>query len=409
MKVKNCRICKSPDLYRFLDLGEMPLANSFLKAEDLGKPEPSYPLDAVLCRNCGFVQIGHLVPPELMFKNYIYFSSTSDTIRKHFAEEAAEIRQEFCKEGSLVVEIGSNDGVLLKNLLGKGVRPYGVEPATNVAKVAREAGVETLNDFFSMETAKKIAAEKGKAAVIIANNVFGHVPDPHDLVGGIRELLEDTGVMLIEVPYLADFYKNLEFDTIYHEHLSYFSLKPMIHLFGLFGMVVFDVKKFPVHGGTIRIYIQKKGGPHQVETSAIGKFLELERGMGLYEPAAFDKFAARVKKLKVGLRALLTRLKSEGKLVAAYGAPAKGNTLLCYCQIGTDLVEYAVDKSPYKQGYYTPGMHIPVYGLQKMKERKPDYLLLLAWNFADEIMRQQADFAARGGKFIIPIPEPKII
>jgi len=387
----------------------MPLANSFLKEDELGKPEPAYPLDAVLCKNCGFVQIGHLVPPEIMFKNYIYFSSTSDTIRKHFAEEAQEIRQKFCQKGSLVVEIGSNDGVLLKNLLGTGVRPLGVEPATNVAAVAREAGVETLNDFFSLKTAKSIRAEKGKAAVIIANNVFGHVPDPHDLVGGVSELLEETGVMMIEVPYLADFYNKLEFDTIYHEHLSYFSLKPMMHLFGMFGMVVFDVKKFPVHGGTIRVYIQKKGGLHKVEQANINKFLELEKSMGLYEPAAYDKFAERVKRLKVDLTGLLRKLKSEGKLVAAYGAPAKGNTLLCYCGIGTELVEYAVDKSPYKQDLYTPGMHIPVYGLDKMKGRKPDYLLILAWNFADEIMRQQSDFAAAGGKFIIPIPEPRII
>ncbi|VVB98583.1 Uncharacterised protein [uncultured archaeon] len=408
-EVTRCRICQSPDLYTFLRLGPTPLANSFVRPGDEAKSEPSYPLDVCLCKNCSLVQLGYVVPPEIMFRNYIYFSSTSDTIRKHFSEEAQEVLESYAKPGELVVEIASNDGVLLKNFLGKGVRILGVEPATNIARVANDAGVETLNDFFSSKSAAEIRSEKGAASVILANNVFAHVPDLHDIVKGMGALLDSNGVIMIEFPYLADLYLKREFDTIYHEHLSYFSLKPVIHLFKSFGMEVFDAKRTPVHGGSIRIYVQKSGGRHKRNSKGLEALLKMEDEMGLYSPAAYDKFAAEVLALKKELLALLMKLKAEGKSIAAYGAPAKGNTLLNFFGIGRDVLDFAVDKSQYKQNLLTPGMHIPVYGPEMLKEKKPDYLLILAWNFADEIMRQQEGYKKAGGHFIIPIPQPRII
>ncbi|MFH1393812.1 MAG: class I SAM-dependent methyltransferase [Candidatus Micrarchaeota archaeon] len=408
-KVTNCRICYSPDLYTFLKLGPTPLANSFLKFDSGNVEEEEYPLDVCLCRNCGLVQIDFVVPPEVMFKDYIYLSSTSDTIRAHFAGLAKEVLDEFSKPDDLIVEIASNDGVLLKNMLGKGVRPLGVEPATNVAKIAEEAGVETVNEFFNSKMAEKIAAERGKAAAILANNVFGHVMDLNDFARGIGTLLADDGVVIIEVPYLVELYKRLEFDTIYHEHLSYFTIKPVMFLFEKYGMEVFNVKRFPVHGGTIRIYAQKKGGKHPINKGVLDGMIAEETSMGLYEPRAYDEFAKKVENLQKNIIALLKKLKDEGNTIACYGAPAKGNTLLNSCKIGTDLIDFAVDKSPFKQNLLTPGMHIPVYPVEKLKEQKVDYLLILAWNFADEIMRQQAEFRESGGKFIIPVPEPKIV
>ncbi|MCX6771202.1 MAG: class I SAM-dependent methyltransferase [Candidatus Micrarchaeota archaeon] len=403
-----CRICGSGKLHVFLRLGPTPLANSFIKPERIGDPEPSYPLDVCLCNECGLVQLNYVVPPEVMFKDYIYFSSTSATMRGHFAMLASEVLADFAGKGSLVVEIASNDGVLLRNMLGKDVRILGVEPATNIALKANESGVRTLNDFFNSGCARKIRASEGPAKVVIANNVLAHVPDLKDFVTGVSSLLADDGVFIAEFPYLADLYSHLEFDTIYHEHLSYFSLKPIIRLFGQSGMELFDVKKQAVHGGTLRIYAQKKGGPRKASSGKIGGMLDEEKRLGLYGNEAYDKFASDVGTLRAELLALLRGLKKGGKKIAIYGAPAKGNTLLNYCKIGADLVEYAVDRSPYKQNHYTPGTHIMVYGPEKLDESKVDYLLILAWNMADEIMAQQASFKQSGGKFILPVPRPRI-
>jgi len=408
-KVEKCRICESADLHFFLKLGPTPLANRFIRPGQEHESEPSYPLDVCLCKKCGLVQLGFVVPPEILFRDYIYFSSTSATIRSHFAGLAEEVLDKFASKNDLVVEIASNDGVLLKNMLGKGVRPLGVEPATNIAKVANEAGVETLNDFFNSQTAGKILTGRGAAKVIIANNVFAHIPDLNDCVMGMELLLCKDGAVIIEFPQLYDLYRNLEFDTVYHEHLSYFSIKPLIYLFSKFGMELFDAKRFPVHGGTLRIYVQKKGGPHKVNSAGLAALVSAEEKAGLYSPAAYDKFAADVEHLRTELVSLLSSLREKGKKVAIYSAPAKGNTLLNYCKIGTELVDYAVDMSPAKQGLLTPGMHIPVFGLDKLRTDRPDYLLILAWNFKDEIISQQAEFARAGGRFIIPIPKPQII
>jgi hypothetical protein len=407
--IDRCRICASADLHFFLNLGNTPLANSFVRVENAGSPEPHYPLHVGLCRSCGLVQLGHVVDRELLFKDYIYFSSTSETIRKHFAALAEEVLEEHAREGDLIVEVASNDGVLLKHLLGRGVRALGVESATNIAQVANQAGVETINDFFDSRTAAKIAASRGPAACILANNVLAHIADLHDCAAGMRTLLADTGTVIVEVPYLCEFFENLEFDTVYHEHLSYFSLKPIIQLFGQFDMEVIDAKELPVHGGSIRIYLQKKGSARRINTPRVAALLEKERMLGLYEPDSWNDFAKKVETLRVDLVALLQNLKDAGKRVAIYGTPAKGNTLLNYCRIGTELAEYAVDGSRYKQNLLTPGMHIPVHAPQKIAGDKPDYLLVLAWTLIDEIMNQQDAFRKGGGRFIQPVPTPRIL
>jgi len=407
--IDRCRICSSAHLYYFLDLGSTPLANSFVRPENAADPEPRYPLQACLCRSCGLVQLGYVVDRELLFKDYIYFSSTSETIRKHFAALAEEVLEEYVREGDLVVEAASNDGVLLKNLLGKRVRALGVESATNIAGVANDAGVETINEFFNSGSAARIAATRGRAACILACNVFAHIADLHDFVEGMQTLLADEGTVIIEVPYLCQFWENLEFDTVYHEHLSYFALKPVIRLFGRLGMEVFDARELPVHGGSIRIYVQNKGGGRRPRTDRLATLVDREQKLGLGESGTWDFFARKVQALRGELVALLTDLKNNGKKVAIYGTPAKGNTLLNYCGIGRDLAAYAVDGSPHKQGLLTPGMHIPVYAPDRIAHDKPDYLLVLAWTLIAEIIEQQEAFRKGGGRFILPLPNPKVI
>ncbi|MBM3229944.1 class I SAM-dependent methyltransferase, partial [Candidatus Parvarchaeota archaeon] len=343
-QMENCRICNSSSLYFFLKLGPTPLANRFIKPGEENLPEPKYPLDVCLCSDCGLVQLGFVVPPEILFRDYIYFSSTSDTAKKHFAALAGKVAKDFASKGDLVVEIASNDGVLLKNLLGTGIRPLGVEPATNIAKVASEAGVETLNEFFNSATARKIHGEHGPAKVILANNVFAHIADLNDCVLGMQLLLGKDGVAIIEFPHLYDLYENLEFDTVYHEHLSYFSLKPLMRLFSKFDMEIFRAEKFEIHGGTLRIYVQKKGGARNADGEDIARILAQEEKLGLYSKEAYQKFAKKVEALKTDLVSLLSDLKSKGKRIAIYSAPAKGNTLLNYCGIGLSLVDFAVDK-----------------------------------------------------------------
>jgi hypothetical protein len=354
------------------------------------------------------VQLGYTVPPEILFKNYLYFSSTVETLKRHFADFAAEIAEKYAGDNGLVVEIGSNDGVLLKNFQGKQVRALGFEPAANVAKAAREAGVDTINDFFNSSTAAKLKEERGTANVIIANNVFAHVAGLHDLVRGMEILLAQQGVMIIEFHHLASLYSHMEFDSIYHEHLCYYSLKPVMHLFGMFGMEVFDVKKIPIHGGSLRIYVQKKGGGHAISQN-VQAILNEEETLGLYKLETYRDFAGKIASIRDELLAMLKKLKSEGKRVAGYGAPAKCTTLLNYFGIGPGLVEYIVDRSPSKQNRLVPGVHVPICGPERLKSDRPDYLLILAWNISEEIMKQQSEFRASGGKFIVPIPRPEIL
>jgi SAM-dependent methyltransferase len=405
-KIKQCRICGNEKLHTFLKLGKTALANSFVK--DITKKEQKFPLNVVFCEDCGLVQLDYIVPPEVMFKDYLYFSSTSATIVRHFAEYAREIHRNFTKPDDLVVEIASNDGVLLKNLVGKNVRILGVEPAENVAKVAQDAGVETLVTFFNVFTSKFIEAKYGQAAVITGNNVFAHVGDLHEFVRGMKSLLAPDGVVIIEVPYLIDFYEKKAFDTIYHEHLAVYSLKPLINLFAKHDMELFDVKRQAVQGGSIRFYVQHKGGKRKVSTN-VGQLLEKEEQLGLHDLLAYMEFSNEVEDIKKKLLTMLKGFKSEGKKIAAYGAAAKGNTLLQYFGITTDLIEFIADKNKAKIGLLTPGTHIPVVGVEKIMQEKPDYLLILPWNLTGEIIVQQSEFQRSGGKFVIPIPEPKVI
>jgi len=409
LKLESCRICKNKKLKTILDLGEMPLANAFLDEDQLGREEFFYPLRVVWCESCGLLQIDEIVPPEILFRNYVYVSGTSEALRKHFEGLATEVVNNFnLNSESLVVDIGSNDGTLLKEFRKFGVQVIGVEPAINIAKIAEENGIKTINYFFSEDTAKEIVKENGKADAVTATNVVAHTNDLDDLLKGIAHLLKDDGVFVIEVPYLVDLLDKVEFDTIYHEHLSYFALRPLKMLFEAHDLKIIHVERVTIHGGTIRVFLSKKKSSYKINES-VSQLISLEMDKGLHEVTAYRKFAERVEKLKADLVSLLQKLKSENKKVIGYGAAAKGNTLLNYYRIGPDLMVFIADLSHMKQNKFTPGTHIPVYSPERIYDAEPDYMVILAWNFSDEIMEQQAEFKEIGGKFIVPVPEVKIV
>lgn len=402
-----CRMCQSRELKCFLDLGDTALANSFLKPGQSAAGERKFKLDLCFCSVCGQVQLGTVVAPEIMFRDYIYVSSTSDTIPKHFAECAREAVERFMpSRQGLVAEVASNDGCLLKGFQACGVNVVGIEPAVNIAKMANDAGVPTVNEFFTEAVGARVREQYGPASLICGNNVFAHVDDLDEFVKGFLALLAEDGVVILESPHLAEMVKKLEFDTAYHEHVSYLSLRAMDRLFGRFDMSVFDVRKTGVHGGSVRYFIRRG----RAEKSEAAKALLAEEGsLGLHRFGTYERFAADVQALRRDLMGLLRRLKAEGKRLAGYGAPAKGNTLLQYCGIGGDLLDYLVDKSSLKQGTRAPGTHLDVFSPEKLMQDRPDYVLILAWNFADEIMRQQSEYRATGGRFILPVPSPRIV
>ncbi|WP_158414181.1 class I SAM-dependent methyltransferase [Geobacter pickeringii] len=404
-----CRFCGKEDIFKFLELGTMALANSFLNERQLqlGK-EPTHPLDVFFCEQCGLVQIGHVVSPDELFTDYIYFSATSDLVHRHASSLAESFQRRFSlNKDSRVVEIASNDGTVLQYFKKTGVQTLGVEPAANIAKVAIESGIETVNEFFNEATAQAVRERYGAADVILGRHVFAHVPEIHGFVKGLKTLLAEKGAVAIEAPYLIDFVENNEFDTVYHEHYSYLSVRAMSYLFNLYGMELFDVERVAIHGGSIIYFIGHRGA-HPVSAN-VAELVAAEQAKGLGSKETYREFALRTAAIKHDLMKLLTELKESGKRIAAYGAPAKGNTLLNYCGITTDLVEYTVDKSPYKQNLYTPGTHLPVLHPDRLVQDMPDYVLLLAWNFADEILQQQQVYRDRGGKFILPIPAVRII
>jgi SAM-dependent methyltransferase len=407
MELKQCRICGNENLEPILDLGKMPLVNSFLDYEH--QEERYYPLRMVWCPSCGLLQLDEVVPPAIMFRDYIYVSGTSEALRLHFDGLATEVVINFeLNRNSLVVDIGSNDGTLLSLFKLFGVQVIGVDPAVNIAKIAEERGIKTVTEFFSEEIAMKIVKEYGKADAITATNVVAHTNDLHGLLRGVSVLLKDDGIFVLEVPYLLDLLENTEFDTIYHEHIYYFALRPLKRLFEAHNLKIVNVELVPIHGGSIRVFVSKEKASYEINES-VRQLLSLEKYKRLHEITAYREFAERVEKPKSDLVGLLQKLKSENKKVIGYGAAAKGNILLNYCHIGPDLLEFIADLNPMKQGKFTPGTHIPVYSPERIYETRPDYMVLLAWNFADEIMEQQAEFKEQGGKFIIPIPELKII
>ncbi|HEX7859194.1 MAG TPA: class I SAM-dependent methyltransferase [Verrucomicrobiae bacterium] len=403
-----CRSCGGSQGSLVLDLGVQPLANNLLRKEDLGRPEPKFPLRVAVCESCWLMQILDTVPPVELFSEYLYFSSFSQSMLSHAKEAANRYAAEFkLRASSLVVEVASNDGYLLKNFVAAGVPCLGIEPAANIAKVAGETGVETLVEFFGPELAMRLARENRQADLILGNNVFAHVPEPNGFVEGIRILLKPQGVAVLEFPYGVDFIEHNEFDTVYHEHVFYFTLTPLMPLFERHGLQVSRVERIPIHGGSLRLFVAHKDA-HSVDES-VGHLAAAEQQKGISSSEYYEKFAKKVAPLRNALRELIQRLKAEGKCVAAYGASAKGSTLLNYYGIGAESLEFVADRSTYKQGRFTPGMHIPILPAEALLERMPDYTLLLTWNFADEIIAQQKTYRERGGKFIVPIPEVRIV
>lgn len=402
-----CRICRSTKLYSFLLLDSMPVPNGFLNKQDLKNQERLYPLEVSVCENCWLVQLKHVVPAEEMFKNYLYMPSTSFTMLEHFKSLCDDTIERFnLDKDDLVIDIGSNDGTLLCFFKEQEIQVLGIDPASNLANMARLKGIETMNDYFSKELARKIIHKKGKAMVITACNVVAHVNDLDDFFGALSMLLKEKGIVIIEFPYFLDLLEKNEFDTIYHEHLSYFSLFPFIKLLKRHHFFIFDIKRIPVHGGSLRIYITKEA--ESFANTVVREFLDEELAKKIDKKITYQKFAHRVKAIKRNLVNFLKKLKKEGKRIVGYGAAAKGNVLLNYCQIGVETIEYIVDSIPYKQGRYTPGTHIPIYPEMRLEKDMPDYVLLLAWNFTDEILRKQIRYREKGGRFIITIPHLRI-
>ena len=407
---KTCRGCGGKNLQAFLPLGNQPLANSFPKSADEFADEQRYPLDVYRCSDCSLIQLLDVIAPEVLFRDYIYVTGTSDTIAQHNVKYAASVVSDLgLDEDDLVVEVASNDGSLLSCFRDQGVKTLGIEPARNIAAMARERGIDTISEFFSSELAREVRAQRGAASAVVANNVLAHVDDTQDFLAGGRELIGDEGRVITEFPYLGELLDRMEYDTVYHEHLCYFSVIALMKLYDAVGLVIVRIDHMPVHGGSLRVYAARKSAQNPDHADSVQALAEAERAKGYHTAAPYEALASAVQANRESLLKLLGKLKGEGKTIAAYGASAKGNTLLNYCGIDTGLVDYIVDKNPLKVGLFTPGTHLPVKPATVLDSETPDYLLITAWNFADEIMRQQADYAARGGRFILPIPEPAVV
>ncbi len=409
MGQSQCRSCGTTLAHTFVDLGMSPLANSYIKPEQRSRMEPFYPLHVYVCPACLLVQLEQFSSPHDIFSDYAYFSSFSDSWLAHAKRYVEMIVDRFqLGRDSKVVEIASNDGYLLQNFVARGVPVLGVEPAANVAEVAKQKGVNTTVAFFGEKTARNLEADGWGADLIIGNNVLAHVPDLNDFVKGLKVLLNPTGLITMEFPHLVKLMEQNQFDTIYHEHFSYFSFLAVEKVFARHGMTLFDVEELPTHGGSLRIYARHA----QDSSKPIGaraqdlKAREEKAGFGRLDH--YLSFGPQVEGTKRKLLSFLIAAKQEGKRVVGYGAPAKGNTLLNYCGVRTDFIDYTVDRSPHKQGHFLPGVHIPIHSPEKVRETRPDYLLILPWNLREEVMEQMAFICDWGGKFVVPIPEVKV-
>ena len=403
-----CRSCGSPGLETVLAFGPMPLANALLQADRLDSPEPRPTLTFAVCAQCSLAQILENTSPEELFSNYLYFSSYSDTMLKHAEGSAAElIASRQLGSRSLVIEVASNDGYQLKYFKHAGVPVLGIEPARNVAKVAVRGGIPTRVEFFGGDLAGELAKEGVSADVLLAYNVLAHVPDLNGFISGIRQVLKPDGIAVIEVPNVGKLLESCEFDTIYHEHLCYFSLSALVRLFTPHDLEIYRVDQIPLHGGSLRFYAAHKG--RQPQDKSVARVLAMESERGLSDLTAYRGFALRVEALRDELVGQIDALLAEGKIVAAYGAAAKGTTLLNHFGLDSDRIAFTADRSPHKQGLYMPGVHVPIIPAEELARKRPDYCLLLAWNFADEILAQQAAYRAAGGRFIIPLPQLRIV
>lgn len=405
----SCRFCGRRLQHTLVDLGMSPLCESYVSAERVHDMEPFYPLHVYVCDECFLVQLEEFVPVEEIFTEYLYFSSYADSWVQHAKDYTDMITERLgLGKESRVVELASNDGYLLQHFVALGIPALGIEPAKNVAKVAIEKGVPTLVKFFGVETARELAAEGKHADLLLGNNVLAQVPDLNDFVGGMKLLLKPGGVITMEFPHLLKLMQENQFDTIYHEHFSYFSFLAAERIFAKHGITLFDVEEIPTHGGSLRIYGRHADDEAKAVTQRALDLKAVEKQTGLDGLDAYRSFDQQVKQTKRKILAFLIEAREAGKTVVGYGAPGKGNTLLNYCGIRTDLLDYTVDRNPYKQGMFLPGTHIPIYDPGRIKETRPDYVFILPWNFKDEIMEQVSYIREWGGKFVVPIPEVKV-
>jgi 2-polyprenyl-3-methyl-5-hydroxy-6-metoxy-1,4-benzoquinol methylase len=410
MKINQCRFCEKPLKYTFARLGMSPLSNSYLSEEKLLQMEPFYPLNVYVCEQCFLVQLPEFESPGHIFRDYAYFSSFSETWLEHARDYVEQVTARFgLDSSSQIIEIGSNDGYLLQYFVQKDIPALGIEPAENVAKVANDAGIPTLVKFFSQKNAKELLSQGKRADLIIANNVLAQVPTLNDFVAGMKTLLKPDGIITIEFPHLLNLIGENQFDTIYHEHFSYFSCMTAEKILAEFGLTIFDVDELPTHGGSLRIYATHAENTAESKTNQVDELREKEHAAGLTQLKHYMVFNQKIEQTKRNLLDFLIRVKNRRESIAGYGAPAKGNTLLNYCGIRSDFIDYTVDRSPHKQGQFLPGSHIPIYHPDKIRETKPDYVLILPWNLKDEIMEQMKFIRKWEGKFIVPIPEVKVL